>query len=267
MRLKRKGDNKCHLLTADRTPGTGLRSFETPPHALFISRPRHAVGGVTTPHHGSQSPQQPRDAVPTSHCPRRIHAHAAAGPLPPSQKPWCLGFPADNKRQGLGRPSCSSLTSVMPSSLLPRLSLHIPSPPTPATNGIPRHQPQKALCCPAWPSQQCPPVCPGKRLHWGRGAVGTRGTEDSPGAGGRVGAGRARRGRLGYPTTTAHGSLPSRLRVPHGPHRCLLGCGRLGSLAGTPDTGTRVVSGAWGHRERSGELGRPPSVSTEPGGP
>ncbi|XP_060979890.1 collagen alpha-2(I) chain-like [Dama dama] len=63
----------------------------------------------------------------------------------------------------------------------------LPSPPHPpqATNGIPRHQPQKALCCPGRPPEQCPPVsCPGEKAALGEGRVGIRGTDGGPRAGG-----------------------------------------------------------------------------------
>lgn len=212
----REGDKARSLPRMDRAPGTGPTPF-TDPRSL-ISWAHDEVGGAWTPPRGSgvtvgRGTLRP-PPTPSQVCPRMCE------PLRPSP---AVGSPAASvsplRGQGWELPLVLQLhlsPSCRPSSPH-QAGLRIPSPPAPAANGVPRHQPQKTLCCPARPSEQCPPVCPGKRLCGGRGAVGTRGTEDSPGVGGRVGAGRA--GRGGCPGTPgpgalAHGSLASLLRCP-----------------------------------------------------
>lgn len=111
--LKRKGDNNCHLLTADLTPGTGLRSFETPTPRLVH---------LTAPPRGS------RRSDPTSRLAESLAAEGCCAHLPPvpdaSTHMWLLHpcplvrSPAASvsllttKGRGWGCPSCSSLTSV-----------------------------------------------------------------------------------------------------------------------------------------------------------
>lgn len=132
-----------------------------------------------------------------------------AAALPHSQKLWCLGFPADNKDGGWALPFCSSLTpSTLSDPPPPPLGLRVPSPATLAANGTQTPATKASLLsCP--PSKQCPPVCPGKRLPWGRGRQ-PQGQRQLRGYGGR-------KSKQGRPAPTA----PP--QVLHGPHRCSAG--------------------------------------------
>lgn len=207
-------------------------------------------------------------------CPRRTHAHVGCCTLVPRQMPWCLGFPADNRGQGLGPPLVfQPHLGAGRLNLLPRASLHIPAPP-----------PRPPMASPDTSHKRHSVVLPGplnsaRLCVLGKGCTGG-GVRWAPVAP-RTAQGLAGGWGLGEQGEAAWGTRP-----PQPMAACPPGSGcPMGHTdaswamagwaawqaeavpAGTPDTGTRVVSGAWGHKERSGELGRPPCVSTEPGGP
>lgn len=187
MASRRKGDDDRRLPRTGRAPGAGLTSFEDPPRADLMGPPRGRRG--VDPTQSLWCHHQPRDTAPTSHpVPGLSTRMRTAAPRPHGQKPRCLGFPTDGGRAG-SCPLCSSFTSVHPADRPPpaRPASASPPHPLPAAKGVPRRQPQKALCCPARPSEQCPPVCPGKRLCGGgaRWAPGHRGQP----RGGRAGGG------------------------------------------------------------------------------
>lgn len=154
----------------------------------------------------------------------------------------------------------SSLTSVCPA-LLSRLSPlphparctgtdcaqprppH-PSPPTPGRQWHPQTPATKGTLLSCRPSEQCPPVCPGKRLLWGRG-VGPAAPRAAQGLTGRQGLGQqAGEASQGCPTTPVQGSLPSRLGMPCRPLQIPPGLWQVGqshhseaeaARAGAPD--------------------------------
>lgn len=184
---------------------------------------------MSAPHHSWRG-HQSAEGCPTHlpPCLRCIRTQVDCPAPACHQKPGCPRFPA---HRGVGSmlahqarcwPTRLRDSPAAPPSLGPLAPLlALPSPPHPpqATNGIPRHQPQRRSVVPAGPLNSAR-LCPGEGCPGG-GAGG------QPRHGRRPEGwwvGRAARGHLRAPD---HPALPP--WDAQGPHRSLLGHGRSGS--------------------------------------